>query len=439
MTLNLLHLWNAPVTKPRRTIWLGGALLLALLATVGVRTLRPALEVEVTTAPVGVGRIVRHVVATGTLQAVTTVQVGSQVSGTIQSLDADYNSIVHQGQVIARLDPALFDAAVGQARARLLERQAALAQARAEKMGSETAVEDARMKLVRAEELAVKLLIPPSDLDLARVAMQEATADQQGSVSRVAEAAAAVDQAAAALDQAKVDLDHTQIVSPIDGIVVARNVDVGQTVASTLQAPVLFNIATDLRHMQLEVFIDESDVGGVQAGEPAVFEVESYPDERFSGTVSQVRLQPVAEQTTTATPVSPSLGAPAASDVPTVISYPTMVEVQNPDERLRPGMTATVTLTGFQRDHVLRVPNAALSFRPPTDVVVALGEKTTAVAATADSPAAEDVHRVWKYDGKRFTSIDVLTGLSDGKWTELVGNELRSGDLLATAARLGRK
>ncbi|HMD33335.1 MAG TPA: efflux RND transporter periplasmic adaptor subunit, partial [Vicinamibacterales bacterium] len=301
--------------------------------------------VHATTAAVTQGTIVRPIVATGSLQAVITVQVGAQVSGTIASLGADFNSIVHAGQVIATLDPALFDAALREAQARVGEADAALQQSRAAQNERLAAESDAHMKLTRAGELSKRELIPQSDFDAARVVMDEASSDVKSGEADIAQASAAVVQANAAVTQARVNRDHTIITSPIDGIVVARSVDVGQTVASSVQAPVLFTIAADLRKMQLEVDIDEADIGGVDAGEDASFAVESYPDEVFHGRVATIRLQPIVQSTAgAAAPAGAATSSAAAAA--SVVSYATMIEVANPDEKLRPGMTATVTLDG---------------------------------------------------------------------------------------------
>src|SRR6185295_11724256 len=212
-------------------------------------------------------------------------------------------------------------------------------------------------------------------------------------------------------------------------------VDVGQTVAAAVQAPVLFSIAADFTHVQVQVDIDESDVGGLTTGEPASFQVESYPDQTFRGTVTQVRLQPVSEQTTTA---SGSAGPPSSSVVGTVVNYVAVIAVENADERLRPGMTAEVALGGMSRESAVRIPNRALAFRPPPDVLLALGEADPPrAAATAISGSGSDrASDVWEYDGTRFTPIAVRTGLADDQWTELLSGSIRSGDALVTSALL---
>ena len=240
--------------------------------------LRPTPDVHVESARVTAGPITRRVVAVGSVQAVSTVEVGAQVSGMVQSIGADFNSFVRAGQVIARLDPSLYQAALDQARAGLLQAEAAFGQAQADLAGFRTAEEDARMKLARTQALAVGLVLPEADLDSGRIAVFEAGDFVRAQEAQVGETRAEIDQARAAVNQASVNLDRTVIRSPIDGIVIDRDVDVGQTLAAAMQAPVLFRIATDLAHVQVQVDIDESDVAGLTEGEPATFDVESYPE-----------------------------------------------------------------------------------------------------------------------------------------------------------------
>src|SRR5437899_9192731 len=287
-------------------------------------------EVQYTTAAIDRGDIVDVVGATGTLQAVTTVQVGSQVSGTIASLDADFNSRVRKDQVVARLDPSTLDARLSQARANLVAAKANVEKAKA-------TVADTKQKYDRAKELSAQQLIAASDLDTAK-------ANYEGAVAALQAATADVSQSAAAVQQAQVDLTHTVIRAPIDGVVVARNVDVGQTVAASLQAPTLFVIANDLTHMQVNASIDEADIGRVRAGQEVTFHVDAYPNETFTGTVQQVRLQPITVQN--------------------VVTYNTLIAVDNPGGRLMPGMTATVSVIVQNRENTLRLPAAALRFRP---------------------------------------------------------------------------
>ena len=306
-----------------------GALAAVVVAAVLLRDGEAKAEYQ--TAAVDRGDVVDVVGATGTLRAVTTVQVGSQVSGTIERLHADFNSVVRRGEVVARLDPSLFEARLRQARANLDAARANVERSRA-------SAEDARLKYARARELHAQRLLPEADLETAR-------ANAEGADAQLKATQAAVTQSEAAVHQAEVDLDHTVIAAPIDGVVVARNVDVGQTVAASLQAPTLFVIANDLRRMQVSASIDEADVGRVRAGQAVLFRVDAYPEEEFRGTVEQVRLQPVTTQN--------------------VVTYDTIIGVDNPEQKLLPGMTATVSVVVQERRGVLRVPALALRFRPP--------------------------------------------------------------------------
>ena len=295
---------------------------------------------EVSTVNLARGDVVDTVGATGALEAVTTVQVGSQVSGIIEALHADFNSIVRAGDVIARLEPSLFESQVEQSRANLARSEADVQRLRVD-------LEDAQTQLRRSEELAARELISESELDAAQIAVRSAEA-------QLLSAEAGVIQSRASLNQSEVNLGHTVITAPIDGIVIARQVDVGQTVAASMSAPELFIIAADLTKMQVIANIDESDVGRIRPGQPVTFTVDAYAAEEFDGTVSQIRLEPVVLQN--------------------VVTYATVIDVPNNDLRLKPGMTATVTLEIARRENVLRVPNSALRFRPTPDMFATLNQ-----------------------------------------------------------------
>ena len=282
------------------------------------------------TVPAGRGDIVDVVGATGVLQAVITVQVGSQVSGTINWLGADFNSTVKKDQVVARLEPSAFRARVNQAAANL-------SSAKANVDRSQAAIDDAKQKYERSQELAKQQLVPDSDLETARSNYQSALAQHQANK-------AAVKQADAALNQAQVDLDHTVISAPVDGVVLARNVDIGQTVAASFTAPVLFVIANDLKNMQVNASIDEADIGRVRVGQDVTFTVDAFPDQAFAGRVEQIRLQPVTAQN--------------------VVTYNTLISVDNSKLRLMPGMTATVSVVVRKAENAVRIPTSALRFRP---------------------------------------------------------------------------
>jgi HlyD family secretion protein len=314
--------------RSRRVVWILVLLAVCLVAFLALRSRRDAARYA--TVAIDRGDVVDLVGATGVLQAVITVQVGSQVSGTIQHLYADFNSTVKKDQVVARLEQSLFLARLNQAKANL-------ASARAQVERSQAAIDDAKQKYDRSKELAAKDLVPPSDLESAR-------ATYEGAVAQNTADKAAVKQAGAALNQAQVDLDHTVITAPVDGVVLARNVDVGQTVAASFQAPVLFVIANDLSRMEVNASIDEADIGRVRVGQDVTFSVDAFPDETFKGRVEQVRLQPVTNQN--------------------VVTYNTIITVDNADLRLMPGMTATVSVIVRHRPNVVRVPTVALRFRP---------------------------------------------------------------------------
>jgi HlyD family secretion protein len=297
-------------------------------------------EPTITTAAVTLGDIADTVGATGTLQAVTTVQVGTQVSGIVQDLYADFNTLVKKGQVIARLDPSTIQTQIEQARANLVRAQADLERFK-------VATDDANNKLRRARELSARQLIPATDLETAEVTARAAEA-------QIRSAEASISQSQASLRQNEVNLEHTVITAPIDGLVISRNVDRGQTVAASMQAPTLFVLAADLTKMQVVANLDESDVGRIRPGQVVRFHVDAYPTEEFSGKVTQVRLQPIVQQN--------------------VVTYATVIDVPNPELKLKPGMTANVNVEIARRTNVVRVPNAALRFRPTNEIFAALGQ-----------------------------------------------------------------
>ena len=313
----------------------------------------PEFEPEIRTVTVSQGNIVDSVGATGTLEAVTTVNVGSQVSGIIDELNVDFNSIVREGEVIMRLDPSVFETQVAQGRANLVRAQADTERLR-------VALDDAITQLVRSEDLAEEQLISVIELEAAQVTVRSAEAQLKSSE-------AAIIQAEASLNQNELNLEHTVIRAPIDGIVISRLVDVGQTVAASLQAPELFVIAADLSKMRVIASIDESDVGRIRPQQRVTFSVDAFPGEPFEGSVSQIRLEPVITQN--------------------VVTYATVIDAPNPDLRLKPGMTATIDLETARRDDVLRIPNAALRFRPTDEIFSALGQPMPQVTGSPVPPA----------------------------------------------------
>jgi HlyD family secretion protein len=316
---------------------------------------RARVEVAVNTVPVTRGDIIDSVGATGTVQAVTTVQVGSQVSGNIEWLGADFNSIVKKGQVVARLDPSLFDAQLQQVQANLAQARANLIRANSELDRTKVQLTDAQQKFTRARDLSTRSLIAPSELDSAKVAVDSAAASVASQQASVTQSQAAVTQAQASVNQSQVNRDHTVIMAPIDGIVTQRSVDVGQTVAASMSAPTLFIIAADLTEMQVNANIDEADVGRIRPGQHVTFRVDAYPTDNFEGTVTQIRLQPVVVQNVT--------------------TYGTVITVPNKQLKLKPGMTANVKIEIAKRTNALRIPNAALRFRPTNEIFAAFKQE----------------------------------------------------------------
>ncbi len=331
------------------------------------------------------GTIVSKVTATGTLSALVTVQVGSQVSGRIKELPADFNSHVKKGDVLARLDPQLFEAAINQARANFQAAKANVAK-------SVVQAKDAGRQAERIKSLAERKLIATADAETAE-------ANAEVAASQVEAAKATLAQTQAALEQASVNLGYTTIVSPIDGVVISRDVDVGQTVAASLQAPVLFVIAEDLRRMQVDTSVAEADVGKLRSGMDARFTVDAYPGKPFVGKVRQIRN--------------------AAQMVSNVVTYDAVIDVSNDDLELKPGMTANVTFVVAERKDVMRVPNAALRFRP------------------SDDKEEVEGRTVYRLESGKPVRVLVETGVSDGRFTEITGGELSEHDAVIIGALAG--
>jgi HlyD family secretion protein len=336
------------------------------------------------TAMIGKGEITAAVSATGKVNAVVTVQVGSQVSGTIQQLFADFNSRVKKNQIVAQIDPSLLQAQLEQARAKLANEEANVEKAR-------VVASDAKRNLGRMEELLSKNLVSQSDKDAAQTAHDSARAGL-----KAAEAQVMQDQAALRL--AETNLRYTTIRSPVDGIVISRNVDVGQTVAASLQAPTLFTIAQDLTEMQIDTSVDEADIGKVQVGQEAEFTVDAYPESPFQGTVHDIYNQPLIVQN--------------------VVTYDAIIRVKNPDLKLKPGMTANVTIKVGHKDDAVKIPNAALRYSPEK----ASGQEALPKTAKDNAP------RVWILKNGKQVPVSVTLGLSDGVFTEVIAGDLSPGD-----------
>ncbi|MBI4482760.1 MAG: HlyD family secretion protein [Acidobacteria bacterium] len=485
---------STPGRSRKKIVILSGAVAFAVLALAWVyngRVVRSA-QLHFTTSPADRVDITMGVGATGTLHPVVRVLVGSQVSGRIWKLNADFNSQVRRGQVIAELDPSTFNANLLQAEANLKDaeagvkaNQASIENARANlettKANRErfrVEMENAQRNHKRALEMFEQGLIPEQQRDAAQAEydrsraqleaadaqLEQAQAQIKSMLSQAEQAKARVSQANASLELARVNLSHTIIKSPIDGIVISRDVDVGQTVAASLQAPTLFTIANDLTKMQVETNIDEADVGRVQVGQPATFTVDAFAGEHFVGEVAQVRLSPITVQN--------------------VVTYTAILSVDNPDLRLRPGMTATVNIQVAHRSGALRIPNAALRFRPPEEILARAklpegrpqepgtfaeprerrrqegawrGERPRPGGAAGGRgqdrwragdpperghlrthPGAGPIRptTLWALNPKtqQIEPRQALLGISDGNFTEVVRGEVKEGDLIVTGS-----
>jgi HlyD family secretion protein len=328
--------------KSKWLVLIGAVVLVGLFAAFG---LNRSAQAQHFTAKVERGDIHDVVDATGTINAVITVQVGSQVSGTIAKLNVDFNSRVHKGDIVALIDPALFQGALLQASADLDNAKANLVAAKANLEKAKAASQQTKADYDRAAQLTKDRITSQQQLDLAKANYDSANAAVGAAAANVTQAEAQVSQKAAALTVAQTNLNYTVIRSPIDGTVVARNVDVGQTVAASLQAPTIFTIAQDLTKMLVYTKTDESDVGNIKPGKPVTFKVDAFPKDTFHGVVSQVRMNPTTVQS--------------------VVTYDTIIEFANPELKLFPGMTAYVTIPVATVQNVMKVPNTALRYKPP--------------------------------------------------------------------------
>jgi HlyD family secretion protein len=435
----------------RKTVILVSAAALALVGLGAWAVLREQGGIQYRTAAVERGDINVAISSTGNPNAVVTVQVGTQVSGVVLALFADFNTKVTKGELIARIDPAPFQAKVDQAKANLEAARASvanaqavvqqalaniqsanssLAAAQANVVKAEAVAEDAKVKVDRRVIMVQQGADSKEDLETAQTTYKSAVADHKALVaqrhavedsvkvaqaqlnvanSQVAASQSQVKQFTAALQSAQLDLDHTSITAPVNGVVVSRNVDVGQTVAASLAAPTLFLIAQDLTKMQVDTNVSEADVGRVRVNQPATFTVDAYPGQVFTGAVIQIRQAPI--------------------NVQNVITYDAVIGVANPELKLFPGMTANVKILVNQRLNVLKVPNAALRYHPASDSAATGGGKG------AGRKGAAPARAVWILDANnKQQRIVVTTGESDGAYTEVVQGELKDGDRVIVAA-----
>jgi HlyD family secretion protein len=446
------------VNKAKK-IWIALLIVAVAVGALAARMLTGRDSTQYFTEKVGRGDIRDVVEATGTINAVITVQVGSQVSGTIDKLYADFNSKVKKNQVIARIDPSLFEGALLQAKADLETARANASAAKANLEKAKAAEAQSRADYERTKPLAAQGVMSAQALDVSKANEDAAKSAISAAEAGVLQADAQVNQKAAAVTVAQTNLDHTVIHAPIDGVVVSRNIDIGQTVAASLQAPTLFTIAQDLTKMQVYTKTDESDVGQIRSGQPVTFKVDAFPTDEFRGRVAQIRMN--------------------ATTVQNVVTYDTIIEFDNPDLKLFPGMTAYVTIPVASAHDVLKVPNAALRYKPdlkpeelrqlyadagitPPNAKGQGGQQGGEEQQRPPRPAgggssengaqaqqqrreargATDIAVIWKMlPTKKLEPVQVRTGITDHATTALVQvlkGEINEGDPLITGATKGQ-
>jgi HlyD family secretion protein len=422
------------------------AIALVALVTLGMVMKSRSAGAKYLTAAVQRGDITAVVQATGTINPLTTVPVGSYVSGTVKYIFADFNSRVHAGQVLAQLDPAIYEAQVMQARGNLANAQANIGtlqasiaeaqaviqsdQANLAKTKAAAAYADANDK--RIQDLAKQGVISQDQADMTRSNLQQADAGVQAAQAQLDQAKAQMEQTKAQLEQARAqvqvntgvlkqaetNLRYTTIISPIDGTIVARDVTVGQSVAASLQAPVVFSIAQDLTRMQVYAATDESDTGNIKIGTEVTFQVDAFPTETFQGRVSAIRLN--------------------ATTIQNVVTYSTIVDFENPDEKLLPGETAYVTIPTGQAPDCIKIPNAALRFTPEMARAQLQDLYKQAGISSVSTGRPGGWRVVWK-TGKNgaLVPVKVQTGITDYSYTQMIQGGLKDGDLLVTGEETG--
>ena len=409
-----------------RWVVLGAAALIVFVG--GALGLRKSNGLEYFTAKVERGEIRDAIDASGQVNAVVSVQVGSQVSGTIAKLNADFNSHVRKNEIVALIDPSLFQGALLQANADLAGAKANATAAAANLSKAKSALTQISADYARMAQLARERAVSPSELELSTANFEAAKASVDAAGAALLQARAQAEQKNATVSVARTNLAHTVIRSPIDGIVVARNVDVGQTVAASLQAPTIFTIAQDLTKMQLYAKLDESDVGRIKLNQPVTFKVDAFPKETFKGVVSQIRMNPTTVQN--------------------VVTYDAIIDFANPDLKVFPGMTAFVTIPVATVNDVLKVPNSALRYKPPLSVdeihslYLKYGLQDTSAQADAGRQGKKttgaELATVWKrHADNSIEPVEITLGITDHAFSQVksvVKGRLALGDQVVTGS-----
>ena len=372
----------------KKYIIIGLICLAAIIATY-FTLFRNGETVQYKTAKIEVGTIGKYVTATGTINPVRTVLIGSQVSGLVSKLYADFNSVVKVGQIMAQIDPVPFQHKVRMAEAALPTATASLEKAKVNAANN-------RKNYLRQRKLFAKKIISINDLDAARTTYHVSLADVKLSEAQVM-------QATASREVAKTDLEHTAIVSPLNGIVISRNVDVGQTVVASFQTPTLFNIAEDLVHMQIDTNVDEADIGMVAVGQEVKFTVDAFPDDVFEGKVTEIRMSPIIFQM--------------------VVTYDTIVSVNNSALKLKPGMTANTSILVASKEQVMKAPNAALRYTPSSILKGESGKK----APESKKPSEKAGAHIWLPERGKLKQVVVKPGIADDNFTEISSDEIKEG------------
>ncbi|WP_005031609.1 efflux RND transporter periplasmic adaptor subunit [Holophaga foetida] len=410
----------------KRNTWIGAAVVVVLAGAGMAWALRkPAEEIKWRTASVDRGDITQRISATGTINALVQVPVGTQVSGVVTDLYADYNSLVKKGQIIARIDPTVWETQLRDAEAALQRAQATY--------------DNAKADFNRNKRLASLQLVAESDLEAKEMAMKTASGS--------------LESARAALSKARINLGYCTIQAPVNGVVVARSVDVGQTVAASFSTPNLFTIAQDLSRMKVEASIDEADIGLVMVGQRAFFTVDSFPEKQFKGSVSEVRLEPITNQNVVTYKVvmevtnEPKASQPSRTETgPGTARYvPSGGQVYQGDLALMPGMTANVSIVTSRREQVLRVPAVALRFNPNAFLKTEEGKKGEKASQggsrgpTAKGIVAKREDRIWILENGKPKAVPVQAGVSDGQFTEISGDNLSEGMSILTGVEDTKK